>query len=126
MLKNKLLQIKNISVYIPTNLKTDIEGFWIDNKGNLHKDNIIIQKVNYINYQRIKFLLFERNELAIFYTQNDNAYIETKEGLKILKTKEIFSTSTISNAFIKALCKEYNGCTVYKKNEGYLVETWSK
>ena len=32
----------------------------------------------------------------------------------------------LTDTVIKMLCKEYNGITVFKSNEDFVVETWTK
>jgi hypothetical protein len=125
-----IFQKKTKKVFIPCHFVTGIFGYWVDESGKLYKDNIIIQSVNTIQYNRIKNNLFKQGEKAIFYTENGTACIEDKEKTVILKKKHCFYDTLLSDSTIKRVCKEYGGCTVYtiKDNQGeflhYKIEYW--
>lgn len=127
---NIFLQQKKRKVFIPCKIKTDVFGYWIDESGKLYKDNIIIQSVNAIQYNRLKNNLFKQGEKAIFYTENEKAYIEDKEKILKLNEKREFYSNIINENVLKRLCADYGGCTVYavKDNEGgflhYKIEYW--
>lgn len=127
---NIFLQQKKRKVFIPCNFKTGIVGYWMDENGKLYRDNIIIQQVNALQYNRIKDKLFNEGEKAIFYTENGNAFIEDKEKIVILKNKHVFYDTLLHDSTIIRVCKKYGGCTVYtiKDNEGeflhYKIEYW--
>ena len=123
-MKNKILQRKTIKVYMPCNFKTGIVGFWVDDKGKLYRDNILIQSVNIYQYNRIKASLFKGGEKAIFYIENNNAIIEDKEGITILKEKKTFLHDAINENQIKEYCAIYGGCTVFKAEGSFIVEAW--
>jgi len=127
---NIFLQQKKRKVFIPCKFKTDILGYWVDNESNLYTDNIIIQSVNALQYNRIKDKLFNEGEKAIFYTENENAFIEDKEKILKLNENREFYSSIINENVLKRVCADYGGCTVYavKDNEGeflhYKIEYW--
>jgi hypothetical protein len=129
---NIFLQQKKRKVFIPCKFKTDILGYWADNEGKLYTDNIIIQQVNALEYNRIKDKLFSEGEKAIFYTENDKAYIEDKEKILKLNEKREFCSSIINENTLKRLCADYGGCTVYAVKDiygqlsHYKIEYWSK
>ena len=54
MENNIFLKNENIEVYTPCSFETNIKGYWLDNNGKLYEDNILIQKVNELQYQTIK------------------------------------------------------------------------
>lgn len=127
---NIFLQQKKRKVFIPCNFKTDILGYWTDNEGNLYTDNIIIQSVNAIQYNRIKDKFFNEGEKAIFYIENEKAYIEDKEKILKLNEKREFYSSVINENTLKRLCAVYGGCTVYAVKDiygqlsHYKIEYW--
>lgn len=127
---NIFLQQKKRKVFIPCQFKTGIFGYWIDDKNKLYTDNIIIQSVNAIQYNRLKDKLFNDGEKAVFYTENEKAFIEDKEKILKLNKKREFYSSVINENTLKRLCAVYGGCTIYtiKDNEGgflhYRIEYW--
>lgn len=125
--KNLLLK-KDIAVFIPCKFKTEIIGYWLDNKGKLFKDYIIIQHVNVYQYQRIKARLFSKGEKAVFYVQNDKAYIETMQGTETLtecKAQKIYNPITEKQIF--SLCEKFGGFTLFKCSENtWKIEVWQK
>jgi len=126
MENNIFLKNENIEVYTPCSFETNIKGYWLDNDGKLYIDNILIQKVNELQYQTIKKNLYNKGEKAIFYIQNEKAYIENLKGIETLTKKQTFKTCMLTDTVIKMLCKEYNGITVFKNNDDFIVETWTK
>jgi len=126
MLNNIFLKNKNIKVYTPCQFETGIKGYWLDDQGKLYKDNIIIQSVNALQFQGIKDKLYKAGEKAIFYIENERAYIEDKKGLITLKNKKIVNRAFINDFIIKEYCKIYNGITVFKNKECYTIEIWQK
>jgi hypothetical protein len=129
---NIFLQQKKRKVFIPCKFKTDILGYWIDDKNKLYKDNIIIQTVNVLEYNIIKKQLFSDGEKAIFYTENEKAYIEDKEKILKLNEKREFCSSIINENVLKRLCAIYGGCTLYAVKDiygqlsHYKIEYWNK
>ena len=126
MKNNIFLKNENIEVYTPCSFETNIKGYWLDNDDKLYIDNIIIQKVNELQYQTIKKNLYNKGEKTIFYIQNEKAYIENLKGIETLTKKQSFKTCMLTDTVIKMLCKEYNGITVFKSNDDFIVETWTK
>lgn len=124
--ENKILQRKDIKVYTPCNFETNIKGYWLANNEKLHIDDIFIQSVNTYQFQRLKHSLYKRGEKAIFYVQNGQAHIEDKEGLTLLKRKRIFPHNNLNDELIKDYCKTFGGCTVFKIENSFIVEVWTK
>jgi len=105
--------------------KTDIRGFWLSDNGKLYKDNISLLYLNNDNIEDVKFDLFNRGELSIFYKDNLCAIIEDRQGKRTyLYKKTILRYEYIRPSLFKALLKDYKGFTVYKDNGYYYIEIW--
>jgi hypothetical protein len=106
--------------------RTDIKGFWIDNN-KIYIDRIAIIKCNH-TFDIYKNKLFnELNQLAIFYIKGNKAYIEDKQGnITVLANHIKLYRKYLKLAEIKALLKEYNGLTIFKKNNNYLIDIWKQ
>jgi hypothetical protein len=127
-------------LYTVTKKKTNIKGFWKDEKGKLHIDNIIIK--NYSNYRKLQLNLKElfigiywldddgniskSGEKAVFYTFNDVlAYIEDNRGNKtILLKHDVITYYHINKGIVKTLLNKYNGFTCFKEGKVYKIELW--
>jgi len=133
---NTFLKEKNIKFYSVTNLETDVKGYWKSEKGQVFIDNIIIQSCNTLNLQYLKKKAFESGELAIFYTHKDNtsAYIETLEGIEILKKLykytiiNNYNNDTLAENIINELFEKHNGFTVFynRIDNTFTIEAWEK
>jgi len=124
---NIFLKHKDIKIYTPVDFDTDIKGYWLDVKGHLYKDNIIIQTCNTYSLQRIKGLLFKAGELAVFYIKNDIAHIDDiKEGLTVLRKRKEIKRDFLNDFIISEYCRTYGGATVFKKDNHYIIEVWTK
>ena len=109
--------------------KTDIRGYW--KEGNkLFCDNIqilAIQKSEELRFNyAVKVLFEEKKQEAIFYTIGDIAFIQDKLGnVEVLKNVKRFYFYHIRPSIFKALLKEYNGFTVYKRKNLFVIEVWT-
>jgi hypothetical protein len=106
--------------------KTDIKGFWKE-ENILFKDNIIL-KESYADYKFLREkrkLFIEKNQIAVFYKEGDFAFIESKEGKieKLTNVKRFYFEKLRPSQF-KALLKKYNGFTVYKRKNYFMIEIW--
>ncbi|MHA2012803.1 MAG: hypothetical protein ACTSWG_10590 [Candidatus Helarchaeota archaeon] len=126
--ENSIIKKQRIEVYSPCNLETGIRGFWLDDNGKLFDDNILIQSVNPYQFQRIKHNLFKRGELAVFYVENENAFIETKGGIEKLTTRKRQTIyNPITEKQTKALVEKYGGFTLFKNvDDTWIIEVWTK
>ena len=105
--------------------KTNIKGFWQD-KGKVYIDNINISTC-YADYVFVRKArkLFNSGELAIFYIKDGKAYIEDNKGnLTVLKHCIRYKKKYISKDYIKALLKQYEGLTIYREGDQYIIEIW--
>ena len=106
--------------------KTSIKGFWL-NKGKVYIDNIniIFCNGNY-SFNGYKHILFEQKQQeAIFYIKNNQAYIENKQGnLTILKHRICYREPSLKCSYIKELLKQHGGLTIYRKANHYIIEIW--
>jgi hypothetical protein len=110
---------KNISVYIPVKFNTSVKGYWTDKAGKIYIDNILIQICNGLQALRIKANLFNSGELAIFYIQEDIAYIQSKDTLERLTDKIIIENVKTSD--IPALLKRYSGLTYFETSQRVII-----
>jgi len=114
--------IKNIKVYIPVKFETSIKGHWTDSQGTIFKDNIIIQLCDAVQFERIKAHLFNEGEIAVFYIQDNIAYVQSKNTLGRLTTKTVIENVTDEN--ITELLKQYDSFTYFKVERK--VDVWTK
>jgi len=105
--------------------KTNIRGYWLSDTGKLYKDNISLLYLNNDNIEDVKFDLFNRWELSIFYKDNYCAIIEDAQGKRTyLYNQKLLRFKKISTGLFKALLKAYKGFTVYKYKGYYSIEIW--
>lgn len=106
--------------------KTDIKGFWKDDKGKIYIDNIkTIPIKSEGQFQYESDILFKLGELAIFYILGDNAFVKDKEGnTQRLKERIILKPEKLSKEYVKGLINEYSGLTIYRKDTGFRIEIW--
>ena len=110
-------------LFIPVKHKTNIKGFWQDDKGKVYIDNILIKKHNTIDKDKAQ--LFGQGEKAIFYIHKGKAIIEDIKGnIIILKYCIKYKESPISKGYIKALLNQHEGLTIYREGASYTIEIW--
>lgn len=117
-----------IKLYDISKEKTDTIGFWQD-KNKLYKDYIkIITVRDLCTFEYWREILFNyKEQLAIFYLKNDEAYILDKKGNEEKLNKNIRITlNKLNPSYFKKLLKEYNGFTVFKKEGYYIIDIWTK
>jgi hypothetical protein len=113
-------------IFTVTKEKTKIIGYWLDSEGKLYKDNIKPVKV-FCDSQADELInsLFAKGEKAIFMTGDNAAYIINKNDafdilpIQILK---YYKLETLTDDFIKRLCKKYNGLTIDYNHHGTLAD----
>jgi len=116
----------NYTIFDIVKHKTDIKGFWKDDKGKLYKDNISLLYLNN-NIEDVKFDLFNRGVLSVFYKDNLCAIIEDAQGKRTyLYNQKLLRFKHISAGLFKALLKDYKSFTVYKNKGYYLIEIWQE
>jgi len=101
---------KTIQVYIPVKWDSHIKGYWID-KGKVYIDNILISRYTPIQFERVKSNLFNSGELAIFYIQDNIAYIKSKDNIQRLTRRIILEN--VENEDIQGLLNKYGGLTYF-------------
>lgn len=110
---------------IDNSKKSDIKGFWSD-KGKIYIDNVYIKDclTSKELRQGIKDL-FNKKELAVFYTKNNKGYILDNKGNKTrLNNRIIKYRYHLNKTEIKKLLNKYNGLTIYRKIELYSKEKY--
>lgn len=115
-----------IKLYDIVNYKTNIRGYWLD-KNKVYKDNIRISNIKTnIRFKTEKHFLFDyKKQLAVFYIKFDRAYIENKEGdITILKNLIEYRLNKLSKDKIKELLYKYNGLTIIKEKNCYVIQIW--
>jgi len=120
-----------VKLYLPTSKsktkKSKVRGFWRNEQGRIFYD--YIKTVN-VDKKDLKKIRKDTGEEALFYIDNDIAYIYTDKKTTALNNcnryiyiKNVLSLSELKAQF-KKLLKQYGGFTVYNKDNCYLVEVW--
>ena len=117
------------SLFYPVKHKTDIKGFWKNEKGKVHIDNIKIKNFPAIHTDYFKSAiqyLFFKGEKSIFYKNWYNAgVLEDCTGNKIILNYRIaWIEKRLRASLIKELLKQHNGLTIYKLDKCYLIEIY--
>jgi hypothetical protein len=121
-------------IFIPANkgkIKTSARGFWRDNNKTyydyINVQSIALQKPFLLNH--ISALQNEYNQLAMFYIQDNTAYIYTsQEKIEALTKRTIYTVKGFKDLrhTIKNCLAIYGGLTVYKlDNNLYNIECWT-
>jgi len=111
-----------VDIYTITKEKTNIRSFWQDGQ-KIYIDNI--KKVDYSEQKKKE--LFLSGELAVFYCDDNKAYIESKNGcVDVLSSKRVIHYKSINVSLIKELLANFNGFTVYRNKtfNDYIIEIW--
>jgi len=113
-----------IKIYDIVQHKTNIKGFWLDN-GKIYRDNIYIRQALSLN-RRIKYHLFDyKKQIAIFYMQDNKAFILDNKGNKTILSHCIrYIENHITKKYIEALLIQHKGLTIYRKKGYYTIEIW--
>ncbi len=120
---------KNSYVYgISRKRKTNIRGFYKMEDGSIAVDNIspiLINTQGEFDYTIRN--IFRLGEEAVFYRFSDRGFIKTKEG-KITKFENRIELvrERLSTEEIKKLIEQYGGLTIFKGENGYVIEIWRK
>jgi hypothetical protein len=115
------------NLYCVAKGKSDIIGFWKDDKGKIFRDKIFIKDFFNDDYAFIiaKRKLFAQGEKVVFYTEGSKAFIENREGkIDFLKHKITWQEKKLKPSFIKLLLSLHNGITIYRKEKTFLIELW--
>jgi len=118
MTKYNLYQVNNQK-------KSDILGLW-QNKGKIYRDKIHIQK--YKTWEKLNQGindLFSHGEKAIFYTYNRQGIIIDNTGNKnLLPYRLRLHRKKLSINEIKKLLSVFNGITIFKYHNRYVIEVY--
>jgi len=106
---------KTIQVYCPIKQDSSIKGYWKDNTGKVYIDNIIISRYTPLQFERVKANLFNSGELAIFYIQDDIAYIQSKDTIQRLTSHIILDNVKADD--IQGLLSQYGGLTYWEDRQ---------
>lgn len=110
------------TLYTITKEKTNIKGFWQD-KNKIYIDNIKQKECT----EQEKQKLFLSGEICIFYTSENEAFIEYQNNkIDVLRVKRIIHYKHINKTLIKELLNNFNGFTVYKNKtfKDYTIKIW--
>ena len=107
--------------------KTDIRGYWLDNKGKLYEDNIYLK--GYYSkgelLKDIKDIFKSSQEKAVFYRDSKQGHIINRNGkIDILSHRIIKTFKLLPLKDIRDLIVRYNGLTIFKGQGSYTVEVW--
>lgn len=122
---NKNIFKRSIVYYQVVKENSDVKGYWL-NDNKLYRDNVRILHITPLELYKLKKSDFDKSELAVFYIQNNTAYIEYKNNnpLTILKNRTIKKFSRLKDHTIKKYCQKFGGCTIHKKENHYILEYW--
>lgn len=123
------------TLYTVKDTKSQIMGFWRDDKGKLYVNNI--QPVKYSRRRELKEgiqKLFDRGRQAVFYTESikgkevGKGVCIGKEGKKtVYHNKLLLKRSRLSGQEVRRLLLKHGGLTIYnyKRSKGfYLIEVY--
>ena len=126
-----------IKVFIPEikgKVKTNVRGFWLNDKGKLFYDYLRILDfsipLNGLNLNEIENIKRYYKQEAIFYTSNNKGYVYySKDKIDVLNKVIRFTIGKDRanlKSLIKRLLRDYKGLTIYTEPEGYLLEVYYK
>lgn len=116
-------------LYSVTKEKTNCKGFWKDNKGKIFVDNIQPKILSGEALYFEKKALFANGEKAVFYILENLkiAIIENENGQKeVLENCITWTRKNLRPSLVKFLLHEYNGITIFRNENGYTLEAWTK
>lgn len=114
------------SIYEVTKQKTNIKGFWQDNNGKVYVDNIkLYYPKSFPDFQNKINLMFLQKEKCIFTLSKGKAFIIYENDYPVTLTKNIqFKREKLSFNEIKDLLSQYNGITVIKEDNHFIIDIW--
>jgi len=111
--------------------KTDIVGFWLDEQGNVHEDNIEARQYFAIDTWNLNMSIknmFYSGEKAVFYKNvyNEGVIAYPDKTCDILKNRiAILEYGYPDEKYIGYLLEMHGGLTIYKIDNGqYLIEIY--
>ena len=119
---------ENIIFKVKAGQKADILGLWKDENGKIYIDHIKAVKVNSpAEFEAELFTMFSQGEKCIFTIGGDKAFIIYPEGESItLNNRYQIAVNRLSFDQIKDLLNDNGGLTIYREEEGYLLEYWKE
>ena len=126
-----------IKVFIPEikgKVKSNVRGFWLNDKGKLFYDYLRILDfsipLNGLNLNEIENIKRYHKQEAVFYTSNNKGYVYySKDKIDVLNKVKRFNIGKDRanlKGLIKRLLRDYKGLTIYTEPEGYLLEVYYK
>ena len=116
-----------IKLYTVTKKKTNIKGFWKDEKGKIFIDNIKIK--SFCSYPRKEIIsLFNNGEKAIFCAWNDKhaLIVDYNYNKSILKHCITWNEKHLKPSYIKELLNQHSGMTIYRNEGNFTIEIWKE
>ena len=114
-------------LYTVTKNKTGILGLWKNENGKIFRDNIIIKNLNGKELYQEKKSLFCDGEQVVFYTDFENAIIESASGkLEILRHRITWQENKLRPSLVKALLVQHGGLTIFKNKNDFTLELWKE
>src|SRR5208283_3013455 len=116
----------NNSIYEVIKEKTSIKGFWQDDKGKIYIDNIkLYYPKNNIDFEDKVYSLFIQGEKSVFTRGQNKAFILTMaEDSIILENNFQLVRDKLSFNEIKNLLSIYNGLTIFKIGQCFIIDIW--
>lgn len=119
-----------IKLYLPNNKKSNIKGLWYNAKaGRVDFDNIRIEARSNLSIDNLEGIKRLYSQEALFYTNRGKAYIyHNRAKIEVLRhyNRAIIKRGNFRQlrAKIKEYIALYNGLTVFKQYNQYLIEAW--
>ncbi|KKM23975.1 hypothetical protein LCGC14_1609810 [marine sediment metagenome] len=116
----------NYKIFDIAEKKTNTRGYWLD-QGKLHQDNIKINETNTYKsaVNQAKQIIREKNQLCVFITHLNHAYLVNKNGKVIAyySTKRIYKIT--GHTQLKDLINKYKGLTLHQTRQGLKAEVYA-
>ena len=117
----------NNIIYEVSKKKTNILGLWKDNTGKIYRDYIKFYHPKNANEFNSKIeLMFLQDEKAIFVKGKDKAFCISQYNLISFSQNIQYKREKLSFNEIKNLLNEYNGLTIIKENNSFLIDIWQE
>ena len=116
----------NNIIYEVSKKKTNILGLWQDKDKKIYRDYIsFYYPKSFPDFTSKIDLMFLQGEKCIFTVSKDKAFVISQENYPVTLTKNIqFKREKLSFNEIKDLLNKFNGLTIIKENNSFLIDIW--
>ena len=111
-------------ILIPSDKKTAIRGYWIDDK-RIYADNLLAIYRPTITKKQLDYICRHYKQKAIFYSVGATGYIYNENGtIDKLSHFKGYYFDHVKPSIVKSLIKKYGGLTIYRVKNGYNVKVY--